>query len=386
MAVAFQLAWRQLRHEPRKLLAGIAGVVFSVVLMFMQVGFRDALFVCASGVQSHLAGDLFIIRRQSDNVGLVFMSQFSRRRVQQALAVHEVQSATELYVGVAQWKNPWTARTRGILVLGIDPAVGALELPGVREHLDTIRLKDAVLFDARSRREYGPVAAAFKARGPVTVEINSRRTHVEGLFQLGASFATDGNLITSDLNFLRLFPKQTAAEVSVGILRLKPGADLRRAQTAVARLMPPDVAVMTREEFVKQEHDYWDQATPIGFIFNTAMIIAFLVGIVVVHQILYAEISTHLAQYATLKAMGYTHAFMLGIVAGASLILGLLGFVPGWVASLGMYHLTASATGLPMMLGAGKTILVLLLTMAMCLLSGALAMQRLRAANPADMF
>jgi putative ABC transport system permease protein len=105
-----------------------------------------------------------------------------------------------------------------------------------------------------------------------------------------------------------------------------------------------------------------------------------------VHQILYAEISTHLAQYATLKAMGYTHAFMLGIVAGASLILGLLGFVPGWVASLGMYHLTASATGLPMMLGAGKTILVLLLTMAMCLLSGALAMQRLRAANPADMF
>ena len=129
MTVAFQLAWRQLRHEPRKLLAGIAGVVFSVVLMFMQIGFRDALFVCASGIQSHLAGDLFIIRRQSDNVGLVFMSQFSRRRVQQALAVPEVQSATELYVGVAQWKNPWTARTRGILVLGIDPAVGAWNCP-----------------------------------------------------------------------------------------------------------------------------------------------------------------------------------------------------------------------------------------------------------------
>ena len=100
--------------------------------------------------------------------------------------------------------------------------------------------------------------------------------------------------------------------MSVGILRLKPGADLRAAQAAVARLMPPDVKVMTRDEFVKQEHDYWDQATPIGFIFNTAMIIAFLVGIVVVHQILYAEISTHLAQYATLKAMGYTHAVHAG--------------------------------------------------------------------------
>jgi putative ABC transport system permease protein len=174
--------------------------------------------------------------------------------------------------------------------------------------------------------------------------------------------------------------------VTAGILRLKPGADLRRAQAAVAHLMPPDVKVMTRDEFVKQEHDYWDKATPIGFIFNTAMIIAFLVGIVVVHQILYAEISTHLAQYATLKAMGYTHRFMLGIVAGASLILGLLGFLPGWVLSLGLYHLTMRATGLPMMLGAAKTAVVLLLTMTMCLVSGALAMQRLRAANPADMF
>ena len=386
MAIAFQLAWRQLRHEPRKLLAGIAGVVFSVVLMFMQIGFRDALFVCAAGIQSHLAGDLFIIRRQSDNVGLVFMSQFPRRRVQQALAVPEVQSATELYVGVAQWKSPWTARTRGILVLGIDPAVGALELPGVREHLDTIRLKDSVLFDGRSRREYGPVAATVKAHGPITVEINSRRTKVEGLFQLGGSFATDGNLITSDLNFLRLFPSHNASQVSVGILGLKPGADRRAAQAAVARLLPPDVAVMTRDEFVKQEHDYWDQATPIGFIFNTAMVIAFLVGIVVVHQILYAEISTHLAQYATLKAMGYTQRFMLGIVTGASLILGLLGFVPGWAASLGLYHLTASSTGLPMTLGVGKTTLVLLLTMTMCLVSGSLAMRRLRAANPADMF
>ena len=84
--------------------------------------------------------------------------------------------------------------------------------------------------------------------------------------------------------------------------------------------------------------------------------------------------------------MGYTQRFMLGIVTGASLILGLLGFVPGWAASLGLYHLTASSTGLPMTLGVGKTTLVLLLTMTMCLVSGSLAMRRLRAANPADMF
>ena len=255
MTDAFQLAWRQLRHQPHKLLAGLAGVAFCVVLMFMQVGFRDALFDSASGIQLHLAGDLFLLRKQSDNVALVFMSPFSRRRVQQALAVPDVQSATYIYVGVAQWKNPRTARSRGILVLGIDPAAGALELPGVREHLDTIKLENAVLFDARSRREYGPVAPVLQTGQAVPVEINSRRMQVQGLFQLGPSFATDGNLITSDVNYLRLFPGRPASEMTVGILRLKPGTDLRRPQAAVAHLLPPDVRVLTRDEFVNADDD-----------------------------------------------------------------------------------------------------------------------------------
>jgi putative ABC transport system permease protein len=386
MRVAFHLAWRQLRHQPRKLAAGVAGGAFSGMLMFAQLGFRDALLDSAIGVEQHLAGELFLIRKQSDAVALVFMAPFSRRRVEQALAVSDVQSVTDLRVGVGEWKNPWTSRSRGILVLGIDPAAGALELPGVRERLDAIKLENTVLFDARSRREYGPVVAAFADGQPVVTEVNSRRTRVEGLFQLGPSFATDGNLVTSDVNFLRLFPDREASKTTVGILRLKDGADVRRAQAAVASLMPADVKVLTRDEFIKQEHDYWKQATPIGFIFNTAMVIAFLVGVIVAHQILYAEISTHLAQYATLKAIGYTHWFLLGIVSGASLILGLFGFLPGWAIAVGLYRLTEHSTGLPMQLGAGKIAVVLTLSMAMCLVSGALAMHRLRAANPADMF
>ncbi|MBI5687348.1 MAG: FtsX-like permease family protein [Verrucomicrobia bacterium] len=384
MAVAFQLAWFQLRHEPRKLLAGVAGVVFAVVLCFMQLGFSDALFDSATAVQRRMTGDLFIVHRQSQ--ALWRMTPFARRRVQQALGVPGVASAGLLYAGTADWKNQRTVRRDPILVLGIDPVGGVLELPGLRDHLDAIKNENVVVFDEWSRPEYGPVAALLRANQPVAVEVNHRRLRVAGVFRLGASFAANGNLVTSELNFLRLFPGRSPSQADVGILRLRPGADIRVTQKAVASLMPDDVRVLTKQEFIHLERNYWEETTAIGFIFTVSLFMGFVVGVVVVYQILYSEIMNHLPQYATLKAMGYTHGFLLGVVGSAALMLSVLGYLPGLVVSAGLYHLTSSATALPMGLGVPKLALVFGLTLGMCLLSGALALRKLRAANPADMF
>lgn len=384
MGTAFQLAWFQLRHEPRKLLAGIGGVVFAVVLCFMQLGFSDALFDSATAVQRRMTGDLFIVHRQSQ--ALWRMTPFARRRVQQALGVAGVESAGSLYSGTADWKNPWTVRRDPILVLGIDPIAGLLELPGLRDHLNAIKNENAVVFDEWSRPEYGPVAAKLQAGEPVAAEVNHRRVRVEGLFQLGASFAANGNIVTSEVNFLRIFSHRTLSQVDVGILKLRPSADVGATQKALANLMPADVRVLTKEEFIDLERSYWKDTTAIGFIFTVSLFMGFIVGVGVVYQILYTEIMNHLPQYATLKAMGYTHGFLLGIVGSAAVILSLLGYVPGLVVSTGLYHLTSSVTALPMTLGAPKLALVFGLTLGMCLLSGALALRKLRAANPADMF
>ena len=379
-----RLAWQQLRHEPRKLLAGAAGVVFAVVLMFMQFGFRDALFDSATAVQRRMSGDLFIVHRQSQT--LWRMAPFTRRRVFQALAVPGVARAGYLYVTLVDWKNPWTGRHRPTLMFGIDPAEGLLDLPGIPEQLDAIKDEDTVLYDAYSHRDFGPVVDVLRAGQPFGAEVNNRRLSVRGLFHLGASFAADGNLVTSHENFLRVVPSRMPSQIDVGILLLEPGADPPAVQAAVQRLMAEDVMVVDRAELVRLERDFWQNSTGIGFIFTLGALMGFVVGIVIVYQILYTEIANHLSQYATLIAMGHSQRFLLAIVGAAALILCVLGYVPGLLMSAALYRLTESATFLPMTLGLTKSVAVLGLTLAMCFISGGFALRKLRDADPADLF
>ncbi len=380
----FRLAWRQLRQEPRKLLAGTSGVVFAVVLMFMQFGFQDAMFDSAAAVQQRLSGDLFLVHRKSQT--LWRMAPFSRRRVLQALAVPGVAQATYLYVGLADWKNPLTAQHRAILIFGIDPAVGLLDLPGVPEQLDSLKPEDSVLYDAHSHAEFGPVVAALQEGKPFSAEVNHRRLYVKGLFRLGASFTADGNLVTSHENFLRILPERRPSQVDVGVLRLRRDADRSAVRAALSKLLPRDVQVLTREELIRLEQDYWENATGVGFIFTLGALMGFIVGVAIVYQILYTEIANHLPQYATLTAMGHPHRFLLGIVAGAALILSVLGYIPGLLISVVLYRVTERATFLPMIFGVTKPLWVFGLTIVMCFLSGGMALRKLREADPADLF
>ena len=384
LVLPIRLAWEQLRHEPRKLLAGVASVVFAVVLMFMQFGFRDAMYDSATAVQRRMGGDLFIVHRESQT--LFRMMPFPRRRVFQALAVPEVSQANYLYAGLVDWKNPWTGRNRPALLFGIDPTVGLLELPGIPEQLDLIKDEDSVLFDAHSSAEFGPVAAVLRDGHAFGAEVNNRRLAVRGLFRLGASLAADGNIATSHQNFLRIVPSRSASQVDVGILVLRPGADRTRVQAAVQRLLPEDVRVITREELIRLEHDFWENATGIGFIFTLGAFMGFVVGITIVYQILYTEVTNHLPHYALLTAIGYSHRFLLGIVGGAALIVGVLGYIPGVLISAALYRLTEAATFMLLDLDVSKLSLVLALTVTMCFISGGFALRKLRGADPAALF
>ena len=380
----FRLAWQQLIHDRLKLLAGVAGVVFAVMLMFMQLGFKDALFDSATAVQRNLSGDLFLVHRQTE--ALWRPIPFARRRIAQALAVPGVQSATEVYAGLGSWRNPWNARKRTILVLACPPGSGVFHFPGVAEHTADLRMAHSALFDRRSHAAFGPIPVALTTNDTVAVHLADRRLWVRGTFDLGASFAADGNLIMSELDFLRHFPGRRMDEADLGVLTLAPGTDLQQAKRGVAALMPMEIRVLDRQDFIRLERSYWEEVTPIGFIFSLGTVMGFVVGVVVVYQVLFTEVNNHLPQYATLKAMGYTNRFLNSLVASAALILAVLGFIPGLLVAAGLYHLARSATFLPMTLLDGKPALVFTLTLVMCLISGGLALRKLMAADPAEMF
>jgi putative ABC transport system permease protein len=61
---ALCLAWRQLIFEKGKLIAAVLGITFACVLIFMQLGFRDALFGSVAKMPSSINGDLFIQHRE----------------------------------------------------------------------------------------------------------------------------------------------------------------------------------------------------------------------------------------------------------------------------------------------------------------------------------
>lgn len=384
MKDAFRLAWSQLAHHPVKLATGVAGVIFACVLIFAQLGFKRALYDSATLVQTGLTGELFLVHRNTDT--LMQTHSFPRSRLHQALAVDGVTSVSPFYIGTGSWKNPWNASRRATLIFGVDPVSAPIKFPGVRAVLSLLKRDDVALFDQGSRPEFGDVPGALRRGEKLAVQVNERRLEITGTFALGVSFTADGNLITNEATFMRLFRGRALAGPDIGILTLRPGASVEAVRAAVRERLPEDVRVLTHAEFVGVERQYWENNSPIGAIFSLGVIMGLIVGVVIVYQVLYTEIANHLTQYATLKAIGYSHRFLVTLVGAAALILGVLGFVPSVAISAGLYAIVREVAFLPMNLPLDRLAGVFLLTLAMCLGSALLAVRRLRAADPADVF
>ncbi len=384
MIFAIPLAWLQLIRERIRLVVAVAGIAFAVVLMMMQFGFRDALFKAAVRFHEGVNADVVLISPQS--TALIAMKPFSRRRLFQAAGFPGVESITPLYIGFGLWRNPETKATRQLMVLGIDPTSEAFNLPGVQENLAKIKLSDHVLFDADSRAEFGPIAEMFESQGSLTTELSGRNITVSGLFHMGANFGADGNLLTSNLNFLRIFPERSVGLIDVGLIKAKPGTDIPGLVELMRADLPNDVLVLSYKEFIEFERSYWENSTSIGFIFSLGALMGFIVGTVIVYQVLYTDVSDHLPEYATLKAMGYRNIYFYGVVMQESLILSVLGYLPGFAVAFLLYSLIQGATSLPVFMTSERALMVFVLTVFMCTISGGIAMRRVQAADPADIF
>ncbi|MGI0481221.1 ABC transporter permease DevC [Geminocystis sp. CENA526] len=379
------LAWLQLTREKVRFLIALAGISFADLLMFMQLGFKTALLNSAVRMHQNIEGDVFLLSPQS--MALISMTNFSSRRLYEALSVEGVESITPIYVGFANWRNPVEKNTRQIMVIGVNPKDNVFDLPGLDESFDRIKLPDVMLFDDQSRPEYGQVAEIFNSGKEVKTELANRQITVGGLFSLGTTFGADGNIITSDLNFLRLFPNRKKGLIDIGVIHLQPNTNSDAViATLKNKLNEGDVLVLSRDEFINYEREYWETSTPVGFVFGLGTIMGLIVGTVIVYQILYTDVADHLPEYATLKAMGYSDNYLLVLVFQQAIILACIGFIPGLVFSTLLYQSAANATGLPIFMTKSLIFFVYVLTLLMCCFSGAIAVSKLKSADPADIF
>lgn len=378
-----RLAWRQLVFDRTKLVAAICGVLFACVLVFMQLGFRDALYASAASAPVKLDGDLFLIHKQSE--ALWRPVRFKRSELMRVLGNPAVAQAYPLYLGLAPFKNIQTQTKRTLMIYGFDPDSQIFKVDTIANKRAELRLKDTVLFDEYSRPEFGPMQQLL-AVGQNVTEINDYKVTVIGLFRLGVSFAADGNVVTSDLNFMRIFPKRNHEDIDLGVIKLHPGASVTQVQAELKSHLNEFVNIFTYEELLSYEKDYWANTAPIGFIFGFGTVMGWVVGLVIVYQILFTDIANHRNEFATLKAMGYEHGYFVRVVFASAFFLAILGFIPGYLLSLGLYHLAESKMYMPMPLPFGKVTTVFMFMLSMCFMAGLLAIRKLKDANPADMF
>tara|TARA_Y100001978_G_scaffold79023_1_gene70881 strand:+ start:1657 stop:2829 length:1173 start_codon:yes stop_codon:yes gene_type:complete len=378
------LASLMLVRQPVRLAVALAGISFAGILMFMQLGFRDGLFDASVTVHRLFDADIVLISPRSTSS--VSMAGFPRRRLVQAMALPEVEGITPVHWNLLLWRNPKTRGTRSILALGFEPGDPLFIDPALAPKAQALTQKGRVLFDEKSRPEFGPVAEWFRSGRTVESEISGKRVRVAGLIELGSSFGADGNLLTSSETFLDLLPNTPPGSIEVGLVRLRKGTDADAVVDRLNALLPEDVTVLTKQGFIDFEQNYWRTSTSIGFIFTLGAAMGFVVGCVIVYQVLYSDVSDHLPEYATLMAMGYKLRTLLGVVVREGLLLALFGYLPAYAAGQGLYLLVRSATALPVAMDFSRAATVFTMILVMCMASAGLAMRRLVDADPAEIF
>lgn len=195
----------------------------------------------------------------------------------------------------------------------------------------------------------------------------------------------------TERNFLRYFPARGSpsgelTRVDIAVIEIDPGADRYTVQKRLQEALPDNVLVMTKAELIKREMDYWGDNTAIGYIFGLGMVVGFVIGIIICYQILYTNVINYLPQFATLKAIGYSDARLVSIVLQQGLFLAVLGFLPAIPAAQVLFWLVSHWTGLLMSLTPLRLATLLLMTVAMCMISGAVAVRKVVTADPAKVF
>ncbi|BAY84393.1 DevC protein [Calothrix parasitica NIES-267] len=380
------IAWFNLTSQKSKLLTTIAGVSFAVLLIFMFQGFQNALFDSQVQLLKLLNGDIVIVSRLKNN--MFVPEQFARRRLYQAQAFDGVIAAYPIYMTTGDWKNPVTKKIRSLRVLAFNPQDIVLPLPGILQNLEALKMPRTVLIDEKSRSEVG-----VREKG-ITTELSEQQVRIVGTFSMGTDMASgNGNIVMSDQNFLRYFANlkseddsRTLTTVDIGLLKIRSDSNLNMLVKVIRQNLPKDISVLTKDEFIEKEIKYWQESTLIGFIFSLLTIMSFIVGAILVYQILYADVVKYWSEYATLKAIGYTNLQLFWIVLQESVILVFFGFIPGFLVSLVLYNLTAQATGLLMQMTDRRAFFVLVATFFMCLIAGGIAVRKVQAADPAEVF
>jgi putative ABC transport system permease protein len=376
--VRFALAWRILTYDKGRTALAVAGVFMAILLVFVQLGFFIAVPRGGMLLYDRTRFDLLIA-----STGYEYQVQpgeFPRSQLDRARTAPEVALAAPLYFGSAKWRSGEDGKAPDVFVIGLDPQDRIFTSEDINRQLAVLDRADTALVDSMTRPMFGPLTTGR------VVEIGGDKVKIGGDYVLGTGFMGLGVILVSAQNFVRLFPYRKLGQVNLGLIQLKQGVDPDRAAASLRKLLGSDIQIFTRPELEAHESAYWTTRTSVGLLFGSGLIVSFIVGVMVVYQILATQVSRQLPQFATLKAVGYGDRFLNGTVITMALLIVLAGFFPALVAALGIYAVIRDETLLPVEMSGPRIAVVFVATLAMAAASALLSMSSLRRADPADLF
>ncbi len=372
------IAWLNLLQTPKRTLTAISGICFAVLLIFMQAGFLGAARLNASQTYRMLDCDLLIVSR--GYLMLTRAESIDRFRVIQARSIEGVASATPLTIESANWFRAGDHDRSSCFLYGVNSTSTPFLDPALNTQLSPLREPETMLVDLASRPSFGP----WQEQG--VGNVNGVKLNVKGTYTMGAGLLADGSIIVGEGTLARLLGRDRLDQVSFGLIRVAPGYDPAVVAEALRAALPKDVRIETRQTMIERDEHYFVQVKPVGIMFQVGMLVAFIVGAVILYQILSSEITKRLKEYATLKAMGASRIFIYSIGVQQGLLFSFFAYVPSFLLALVLYRVLRALSGFPVYMDAGRAFGVLGLSLAMCAIAAVLALGKIRRADPADLF
>ncbi len=375
MSLIFRLASRNLLHDRLRLIATVIGIVFSIVLVTVQMGLYLGFGHMVTTMIEHAPADLWVMSQGTKC--FEDPSLLDERQRFRALSVNGVADATPVVIGFAEWRIPAGGSTPVFLVGSDLRATGLRPWNVVQGSVDSLTVPHAVAVDETYFDRLGITGLG------ATAEIRDQKVEVTAVTKGIRSFTTTPYVFTT-IDRARAYIGVSPNKATYFLIRVAPHADVTAVRTRL-RATLTDVEILTPAEFRDRSRSFWLFDTGAGAALFAGALLGVIVGTVIVAQTLYSSTKDHLTEFATLRAIGSSGSYIYKVIIWQAILSAVIGF--SLAAGIGalIVKLTAESA-LPIMMTPGLTLGLFLLTVIMCIASAIAAIVQVMRIDPAVVF
>jgi putative ABC transport system permease protein len=375
MPLVFTLAFRNLFHDRLRFTATVIGIVFSIVLVTIQMGLYLGFGRMVTTMIDHASADLWVMPRGTKC--FEDPSLLNTRDRYRALAINGVADAIPLVIGFADWRMPSGAMTP-VFVVGSDLRAGGLQPWDVVDgQIEALASPKAIAVDRSYFDRLGISGVG------ATAEIRQQPVRVAAVTRGIRSFTTTP-FVFMDVDRARAHTGVPSGKATYLLIRLTADANLDQVRRQLTSGIT-DVEILTPAEFRERSRTFWLFSTGAGAALFAGALLGVIVGTVVVAQTLYASTKEHLNEFATLRAMGSSREYIYKVIVWQALLSAVIGFSIAALVSGLVVQLTV-ATALPIVITPWLVGGLFLLTIVMCIGSSVAAIVQVTRIDPAMVF